>query len=177
MGELGQPLGITGLSKIENGKRGVDLDELVAMAKALGVPPLALLFPLGHERLIELFPGVSVQTWDAAKWFSGEAHFPGSDDDVGETAPARFREQDRLVLEWARLNVMAMESRRKFHEEADRPDRQEVWQEQAEWADNAANSLGDQLRRHRSYMRKDGLDPGPLPRQLAHLEDGDDGER
>lgn len=38
-------LSVSGLSKIETGARGVDVDDLVAIAAALDVSPLALLLP------------------------------------------------------------------------------------------------------------------------------------
>jgi transcriptional regulator with XRE-family HTH domain len=41
--DLGNPIRINGLSKIENRDRRVDVDDLIALAAALDVHPLALL--------------------------------------------------------------------------------------------------------------------------------------
>jgi hypothetical protein len=62
-----------GLSKIETGKRRVDVDDLVALAWALEVSPLSLLFPPAHSRgTVELTPNVSVSA--AAVWdWAGKA--------------------------------------------------------------------------------------------------------
>lgn len=45
----GHPILMSGLSKIENGGRRVDVDDLVAVAAALGVPPGVLLSPADAE--------------------------------------------------------------------------------------------------------------------------------
>lgn len=45
LGELGRPILPSGLSKIENGERRVDVDDLVALALALDTTPNALLLP------------------------------------------------------------------------------------------------------------------------------------
>jgi hypothetical protein len=45
LGELGQPIPDTGITKTEQGTRRVDVDDLVAIALALGVTPNALLLP------------------------------------------------------------------------------------------------------------------------------------
>jgi transcriptional regulator with XRE-family HTH domain len=45
MAAVGRPMLTTGLSKIENGQRSVDVDDLVALALALEVNPNALLLP------------------------------------------------------------------------------------------------------------------------------------
>jgi transcriptional regulator with XRE-family HTH domain len=59
---LGRPIPILGLSRIENGGRRVDADDLVALSIALGVSPIRLLLPAGDPRR-ELAP---VPTVDAA---------------------------------------------------------------------------------------------------------------
>jgi len=53
---LGHPLGTTAISRIEQGDRRVDVDDLVALAAALNVSPLGLLLPheqQGHAPLTE----------------------------------------------------------------------------------------------------------------------------
>jgi transcriptional regulator with XRE-family HTH domain len=44
LAEIGWPIAAYGLTKIENGQRHVDVDDLVAIAGALDVPVTALLF-------------------------------------------------------------------------------------------------------------------------------------
>ncbi len=43
---LGRPMSNTALSRTERAHRRCDIDDLVAIATALGVPPMALLLPL-----------------------------------------------------------------------------------------------------------------------------------
>lgn len=45
LGEVGRPLGHSAVDQIEKGKRRVDVDDLLALAAALGVSPATLLMP------------------------------------------------------------------------------------------------------------------------------------
>ncbi|URN12505.1 helix-turn-helix domain-containing protein [Streptomyces radiopugnans] len=72
------------LVNIETGRKGKDqkrrrdvtVDELAVLAKALGVPPLALLFPVGRLDEVPALPDRTAPTWDALRWFTGESAFP-----------------------------------------------------------------------------------------------------
>lgn len=186
MASVGVPLSINGLSKLELGNRGADLDLLVALAKALGVPPLVLIFPFGHVDKIELFPGTVVDTWAAAKWFTGETPFPvreiGVEEDVEEWPTTYFREQDKLISEWSRVRRGLGDARAKLGGQGrqtptDRPDLLQMRLMEVEYLEEALRSQEDQLRRHRLLMRKAGLDPGDLLPELAHVDGASDGQR
>lgn len=69
--EAGRPILASGLSKIEQGDRRVDVDDLVALAVALGVPPVLLLTD-PHAAVTELTGAVSAHTFDALLWHVGE---------------------------------------------------------------------------------------------------------
>lgn len=43
--DIGRPIPVLGLSRIERGERRVDVDDLIALAVALGVAPTSLLLP------------------------------------------------------------------------------------------------------------------------------------
>jgi hypothetical protein len=76
--ELGLPLDRTVLAKMEHGARQtLTVGELLVLARALGVPPLALVFPIGAAKQAEVLPGQMADTWQAAKWVTGEDGFPG----------------------------------------------------------------------------------------------------
>lgn len=45
LGQLGRPIPLIGIQRIESGERRPDTDELVALAVALGVSPASLLMP------------------------------------------------------------------------------------------------------------------------------------
>src|SRR3954454_8338253 len=69
------------ISNLEGGQReGVTLAEVMRLAAALDVPPLALIFPVGVESEVELPDGRTVNTGRAMRWFIGEAPLP----DAGE---------------------------------------------------------------------------------------------
>src|SRR5579859_1213489 len=83
----GHPILDTGLMKIEKGRRRVDVDDLMALAVALGVTPSALLMPrldlAAASRAHELTPGVSGTSPELWAWASGEVplgHAPASAD-------------------------------------------------------------------------------------------------
>ena len=81
---LGDGIPKNAVSLIETGKRRVDVDELVALAVALDVSPVALLMPTvddGQDSPVapitlteELEQVPAHRTWD---WLTGEAPLPG----------------------------------------------------------------------------------------------------
>lgn len=61
------------LSNLENGTRHtVSAAELMVLARALDVPPLLLILPLGSSEQVEVLPGVVDDAWTAYRWFVGE---------------------------------------------------------------------------------------------------------
>lgn len=72
--EVGYPITRGTIAKIEGNYRSgkVDLAEVVALASALGVPPIELLFPGMPDRPVEALPGRTKTAWEAARWFTGE---------------------------------------------------------------------------------------------------------
>jgi transcriptional regulator with XRE-family HTH domain len=166
MTALGRPLTLNGVSKIERGNRGVDLDDVVALARALDVPPVVLILPLGAEPTVEVFPGASASTWDAARWFTGEQQFPSdvpgqqwADRRRWEQSPvALFRTHDRLVQAFLRVDSTA----------GSRSGADKVW---LSMRDDAL----DQLMYHRERMRQLGVEPGDVPAGVP-LFTGQDGD-
>lgn len=77
---VGRPILTSGVSKIESGGRSVDVDDLVALALALGVNPSRLLLPdpVGEER-VSLAPSVTADGWHAWLWADGLAPLPDDD--------------------------------------------------------------------------------------------------
>ncbi|MBT2207020.1 helix-turn-helix transcriptional regulator [Actinomadura sp. NEAU-AAG7] len=76
---IGRPIPPLGLRRIERGDRRVDAEDLLALARALDVPPILLLFPVGIADSVQTPLGEGeVSTWDAARWFMGEGPFPSS---------------------------------------------------------------------------------------------------
>lgn len=77
LGRIGRPIGLNVLSKIENVGRGVDVDDLVALAIALDVSPSRLLLPgEADDQIVTLTPKVVISSRNAWRWVSGEAPVP-----------------------------------------------------------------------------------------------------
>ena len=75
--QLRHPIPILGLRRIERGERRVDVDDLVALARALHVPPVLLLFPVeSADPVVELVPGVVAEPLEALAWFVGDGPPP-----------------------------------------------------------------------------------------------------
>ncbi len=176
--ELGHPLARSVIANLESGRRDVvSVAELLVLARALGVPPVLLIFPLGHEPLVEVLPDTKLPTWQAARWFVGDDPFPGSGDDVEESPVAYFREQDRLLSDWQQARRSLAEARAKtggagWDTPTERPDLLGAHLMEVQYLEGAVRAIEAQLRRHRTAMRRFGLDPGALPAELSHVEDG-----
>ncbi|MGW1503747.1 helix-turn-helix domain-containing protein [Streptomyces mirabilis] len=166
---LGMPMDRTVVAKLEKGNRQtITVGEVIVLARALGVPPVALLFDLGDQQATEILPGESSDTWAALKWFTGEAdRLPSDTEQAQDTEPVRlFREHDRSVEAW--------------HDQ--RADLQRVLDSRgqvgrgdldAQFAQLAAESLGriaDRLRNLREQMRSLELVPPELAPELSYVD-------
>ncbi|MCH7231163.1 helix-turn-helix domain-containing protein [Glycomyces sp. L485] len=81
MTELGRPMAATAITKIEAGGRRVDVDDLVALALAVGVSPVTLLMPVkpddDDDEAIWLNEKVGAP-WDLVwRWMHGEQAITG----------------------------------------------------------------------------------------------------
>lgn len=119
LAELGQPLWPTAITKTEAGDRRVDVDDLVALAVALGVSPNRLLLemPSGgmllrrdpddtvgrevdtfHAESIDLTSAIRVPLLDAWEWAGGDHPLPTLDEApiaVSEERANAFRRENR----------------------------------------------------------------------------------
>ncbi len=73
LADLGRPIQATGITKIEQGDRRVDADDLVALALVLGVNPNALLLPDNGGDSVTLTPDIEVAAFQAWDWADGKA--------------------------------------------------------------------------------------------------------
>lgn len=79
--KLGLEMPRSVLADLENGRRAhVSVAELLVLARALDVPPLLLVFPVGTDEETEILPGADRAPFRGAQWFTGERPFPGPDD-------------------------------------------------------------------------------------------------
>lgn len=99
LGELGRPILLSTLSKIENGQRRVDTDDLLAIARALDVSPNMILFP-GEVEPSETVVLTETHTVDASEAW----HWATRDTPTG-AEPAwdffiSYTSADRAWAEW-----------------------------------------------------------------------------
>ncbi|MEV5691129.1 helix-turn-helix domain-containing protein [Micromonospora globbae] len=70
--EMGGTLSRVAISKIENGDRGVSVDEWLQLAHALAVPPPLLFLDLESGTDVEVAPGVVLHPWLVWEWATGQ---------------------------------------------------------------------------------------------------------
>lgn len=162
MTRLGHPMSRMGVQRLEQGERKVNADELTALARALDVPPLLLLFPIhaGVERT-EVVKGVVMDTRDAMKWFTGQTTWEGE-------APSREHTILRLLADHDRL----VDDAGYAHAEV------ELWpashdDPEKRVADRKLRLAVRDLRFVRATMRQLRMTPPPLDDQLAFIDDAD----
>jgi transcriptional regulator with XRE-family HTH domain len=77
--DLGRKILPSGIVKIEQGERGVDADDLVALALALGVTPNRLLLTGGvPDESVALTPTQQASAVSAWWWATGQQRLPGA---------------------------------------------------------------------------------------------------
>lgn len=103
--DIGYPVHRIAISKIENGARAGKLDvaELVALARALGVPPIELIYPDLPDGPVEVWPGRKATSFQAVQWFSGEST---ANDIAPDAAPPDSNERLRLTRERERVREL-----------------------------------------------------------------------
>lgn len=94
---LGRPIPVLGLSRIERGERRVDVDDLMALAVALGVSPTSLLLPdTGDSDDPVAATGIDGTAGDLLGWF--RLHTPSAH--IGKPAGRRFvRDAIRFIAD------------------------------------------------------------------------------
>jgi transcriptional regulator with XRE-family HTH domain len=166
--ELGYPIARSVIANLENGRReSVTVAELLVLARALDVPPVLLVFPVGDAPEAEVLPGTLVRTWAATQWFTGEAPLPletpghrwADRQRWEDNATALFRGNAAAIKRWLDADENVRTSRK-----ADRAERER------EWRDVAL----DRLREHRQEMRQLGVEPDPLPAVIPLDPDDED---
>jgi hypothetical protein len=185
LAEVGRPIPVLGLRRIEQGERRVDVDDLVALAKALRVHPIQLVYPVGFEESIEILPGHSVDVWAAAKYFTGEAPFPaalGQIRDVtvaDDEAPARlplelYRLHDRRLGDWSRAKLQASVATMQ-PVQPEGPEQAQLRQQALDAAERAARVAEEALDDLRRQMRRHGISPPAIfDIRLSHIDGGEE---
>lgn len=152
-------------------RRDVSYAELLVLARALRIPAVLLLFPVGAEDdVVEALPGHQVNAWTALRWFMGDERSEEYDPDgplTGDrdewqaaTAPIKLsRSHDNLLgeYEWA-ITESGL-----FNLPENDPERLRQ-QVRAEYLLRSVRSVRAQMRRH-------GMKPPALAEHLGHVDD------
>lgn len=103
--ELGGSLSRVAISKIENGDRGVSLDEWLQLAHALAVPPPLLFLDLERGEHVQIAPSVVLHPWLAWEWVIGEE--PPVMTDRSVTRVQEFTQSRRAIQLYRRERTAA----------------------------------------------------------------------
>lgn len=75
--ELGFPISRSQIAGMESGrKESITVAEVQVLSRAIGVPPLVLLFPLGRSEDAEVLPGRQGDVRGEMDWWSGQSGTP-----------------------------------------------------------------------------------------------------
>lgn len=127
LSKLGRPILPSGITKIEQGQRRIDVDDLMALAVALEVTPTRLLLgppPPINERdvpredlyevvrmegsdvsFLRLLPNLTLEPWDAWSWALGESPL-GEIWRLQEEGGVEFKNPEELTARFQAENVL-----------------------------------------------------------------------
>lgn len=186
--ELGHPIPRSVLANLESGRRGtVTVADLLVLAKALGVPPVLLLYAPGVEPRTEVLPGQYRVTESAVRWFTGASAFPAADDPERPAYLAHYfvgTDQDnQAYADNGMTLVLGDDHARKAKDLAwemgrvpiiqaaldDAEDDRERDAHRARMSDahRQIRAYAEILREARQQMRKAAIVPPRLPREMA----------
>jgi transcriptional regulator with XRE-family HTH domain len=83
MSKAGRPMLGSGLHRLEQGNRRIDVDDVVALAVAFGVSPITLLLPPTGRGEVEITEAVSAEAATAWDWLRARAPLVIPEDDDG----------------------------------------------------------------------------------------------
>jgi len=174
--EIGMPIPRNVVANLENGRRtGLTVAELFVLARALRVPPLELVFPIGRVPVVEVLPERHVDTWRAFRWATGEGPFLGEETRDGSTLSIAYQSEDLRALRsselfrehaqhyraWGRASGRGMNARLAMEKATDDAEVQRL-RIQAEQEEAAAAVAKSELRAARQRIRDAGLTPPDL---------------
>lgn len=176
--DLGLPIGRVTITKLEGGKRqAITPAELAVLAAALETAPIDLLYPIGYEENIEVFPGVRFDPHHALRWFGGELKLDVRPGVLTLREPQSGEESDTYLVEHhdalaSQLAARQAEVDRAMADAAADPDKRSIVDYARERLEEWRAFLLDDLRRIRAQMRERGM---TLPEAPAGIDD-DSGE-
>lgn len=186
--DLGLQLDRSVIAKLEKGLRQtITIGEILVLARALDVPPVLLVFPIGHDAEVEVLPDQVVSTWDAAKWFAGDEPLIlrdekgdpatlGADElaawNGGVSPVPLFREHDRLLAQRAAAQTMLAGAYRAASQ-ATSDEQKQLQKLRAESEERHVREIERSLWDLRAHLQREGFTPPPLPAELEPPADGE----
>ena len=172
--ELEMPIPRSVLANLESGRRdSVSAAEVLVLARALDVPPVALVVPVGYEESVEILPGRSLTALEALLWLTGERGWPtpgGAGNSLSLDSPvALARAHEHYLTDWRTSMNGLVVSAKKAEESFSEPERLQAGEMVLQYQAVARAQEG-QLRLIRGLMRERGLLLPPLPPELRHLD-------
>lgn len=178
--QLGYRIEAQVIANMETGRRAnVTAAEIVVLAAALGVPPVALMYPVRTDSEVEVVPDRPVSSWPhAIQWFTGEWPIPrlsGFENELdaweGATGPLnRLRWQEAERRRW-RSAVREVGRWERAVREAEDDSVREAAQERVQRSEERVRDVERGLAVQRGAMRAAGIDPGVLSADLAQVDD------
>ncbi|MFI7496241.1 helix-turn-helix domain-containing protein [Kocuria sp. M4R2S49] len=153
----GIPMKRTSIANLENGRRdSVTVTDLMAIAAALEVPPVTLMFPTDQAGLeVEVLPNNSAMTFDALTWFTGETTITPGDPDI----------EVSLLINLRSIRAAENKARRFIRQPMGNPPSEEL---QATLRDHAVWALKESLP-YREACERLLNHPLPIPDDLVGL--------
>lgn len=184
---LGLPIARSVLANFESGRRPtLSVAELLVLAKALGVPPIALLFAPAQAEELEVLPGRTVPTWNAMKWFNGEEPLysrPAGAETEWAVDPAEaaewqadlsgivdYRWHEQYLKDWAEARGAAAKARDAAAEAGRSDAEREALLREAGARDQLAATFEGPLYEARRRLRGNGFLLPSLPTELQHID-------
>ncbi|WP_051737809.1 hypothetical protein [Pseudonocardia halophobica] len=181
----GHPLDRSVIAKIEKGqRRTVTVADILALAAALEVTPVALIFPLGEQEEFQVLPNRRVTTWRAVQYFIGDSNSVDWRGDIslrergqlvkaepaewekrsGTWLIAAWRRHDEYAEQWESATQTALRIIREVEEAEELPENLAIrLPETADW-ESAKGRAEDMLLLQQAHIHS-------LVRAIARLRD------
>jgi transcriptional regulator with XRE-family HTH domain len=92
LGRIGRPILSTGLNRLEQGRRRIDVDDLAALAVVLDVSPITLLLPFDASGTVQVTDDLEADALATWSWMRGVSPLTTpADEDDPEFAMKKFQ--------------------------------------------------------------------------------------
>lgn len=181
--EQGLTFSRSAIANFESGRRPtISVAELAVLGRALDVPPIELLFPVGRQEEVEVLPGQELPPWVALRWFAGEEPFAKRYADDGKIYAVKdeeFQETATFAYRWHTTYVRqaidaenATRAARRAASAAQTDAERDAHLAHAKSEEVQFRVHCDQLRRHRADMQRRGITPPGLWGVLEDIDKG-----